>query len=55
LIPATEETLTKCYTTEMDKYIAEGYAVEVDLALDRALNKRLETAHKKDAKAVVVE
>ena len=55
LIPATEETLTKCYTTEIDKYIAEGYAVEVDLALDRTINKRLETAHKKDAKAVVVE
>ncbi len=55
LIPATEATLTKCYTTEMDKYIKEGFAVEVDLALDRALNKRLETAHKKDAKSIVVE
>jgi histidyl-tRNA synthetase len=55
LIPTSEAAVQKCYISEVDKYISEGYAVEVDLALERSLNKRQETAHKKDAKAVVVE
>jgi histidyl-tRNA synthetase len=55
LIPLTNEAVQKCYAEKIPELVSSGVAVEIDLDLSRALNKRRESAFKKGFEAVEIE